>query len=369
MKILVTGAKGFIGKNLIAELKNLDYSQVYEYDMDSTVEDLDNYTKDCQFVFHLAGVNRPLVVDEFYKGNFGFTSVLLDHLIKHGNKCPIMISSSIQAELSNPYGLSKKAGEDLIFDYGTKNDVEVFVYRFPNVFGKWCKPNYNSAIATFSYNIANDLEITVNDPNVEMKLIYIDDLVKELIGCLRGLESRHNGYCYVNPVYTIKLGKIAELLYSFKTNRVTKSLPNMADPFVKKLHATYLSYLPKDKFCYDLKMNSDNRGSFTEFLRTDDRGQISVNISKPGIIKGNHWHHTKNEKFLVVSGKGIIRFRNIYDNEVIEYYVSGENLQVVDIPPGYTHNIENIGNTNLITVMWANEQYDSDNPDTYFLEV
>ncbi|WP_264229505.1 capsular polysaccharide biosynthesis protein CapF [Acholeplasma laidlawii] len=369
MKILVTGSKGFIGKNLIVELKNQGYKEIYEYDIDSTLEDLDKYTKDCEFVFHLAGVNRPKEEKEFIEGNFGFTSQLLDSLIKHNNKSSIMLSSSIQADYENPYGLSKKKGEDLLFNYGKTFATDIYVYRFPNVFGKWCRPNYNSAVATFSHNIANNLPITMNDPNVEMNLIYIDDLVNELISALKGFPSKKDNYCYVEPVHKVKLGEIANLLLSFKESRLNKEIPNTRDPFIKKLYANYLSYLPKDKFNYELKMNVDNRGSFTEFLKSDDRGQISINISKPGIVKGNHWHHTKNEKFLVVSGNGVIRFRKIDEAEVIEYVVSGNKLEVVDIPPGYTHNIENLGNTDMVTVMWANEKFDPNRPDTYFVDI
>ncbi len=369
MKILVTGAKGFIGKNLISELKNQKYSDIYQYDMDSTLEDLDQYSKDCEFVFHLAGVNRPKDQKEFLEGNFGFTSVLLDNLKKYNNKAPIMLASSIQALLDNPYGVSKKAGEELLFGYSQETGAKVLIYRFPNVFGKWCKPNYNSAIATFSYNIANNLPITVNDPNVVMNLIYIDDLVRELINGLKGSENKKGNFCYVEPVQAVKLGEIVELLYSFKESRNDRSIPNTADPFTKKLYANYLSYLPKDQFSYDLKMNIDHRGSFTEFLKTPDRGQVSINISKPNIVKGNHWHHTKNEKFLVVSGKGVIRFRKIDETEVLEYFVSGDKLQVIDIPPGYTHSIENLGDTDMVTVMWANEKFDPERPDTIFVEV
>ncbi len=369
MKILVTGAKGFIGKNLIAELRNQKYLEVFEYDLDSTEEELDKYVKEAEFIFHLAGVNRPKDEKEFMEGNFGFTSVLLNKLKINKNNSPIMISSSIQAELDNLYGLSKKAGEDLLFNYGKETNSKVLVYRFPNVFGKWCRPNYNSAVATFSYNIANDLEIKVNDPNVDMKLIYIDDLVKELINAIQGNENKKDDFCYVEPVYDVKLGRIVELLYSFKESRNNRFINEMNDGFIKKLYSNYLSYLPNDKFSYDLKMNVDNRGSFTEFIKTIDRGQVSVNVSKPSITKGNHWHHTKTEKFLVVSGKGVIRFRKIDETEVLEYYVSGDKLQVVDIPPGYTHNIENLGKEDMVTIMWANETFDPDNPDTYYLEV
>lgn len=369
MKILVTGSNGFIGKNLIAELKNRDYKDIFEYDLDSTLEELDKYTKEADFVYHLAGVNRPKDDKEFLEGNFGFTNVLLEHLIKNNNKAPIMISSSIQAELNNPYGVSKKAGEDLIFNYGKENNVDVFVYRFPNVFGKWSKPNYNSVVATFAYNIANNLPIKVNDPNVLMNLIYIDDLVNELINLLDNKHNQKDKYCYVEPVHEVKLGKIAELLKKFKNSRKDLSIANMDDEFERKLYSTYLSYLHKDDFIYDLKMNIDERGSFTEFIKTIDRGQVSINISKPGITKGNHWHHSKNEKFLVVSGKGVIRFRKYNETEVTQYYVSGDKLQVVDIPPGYTHNIENLGDKDMVTVMWVNEIYDPNNPDTYYMEV
>jgi UDP-2-acetamido-2,6-beta-L-arabino-hexul-4-ose reductase len=369
MKILVTGAKGFIGKNLIAELKNRNYTDIFEYDVETNPDLLDKYCKEADFVFHLAGVNRPKDESEFMEGNFGFTSVLLDKLKKYGNTCPVMISSSIQAKLDNPYGRSKKAGEDLLLDYSKETGAKVLIYRFPNVFGKWCRPNYNSAIATFCHNIAHDLHITVNDPKVVMNLVYIDDVVNELINALEGKENRKGDFCEVPVGYTVTLGKIVELIYSFKKSREELSIPDMSDEFTKKLYSTYLSYLPEDQFSYELKMNVDNRGSFTEFIRTLDRGQVSVNISKPGITKGNHWHHTKNEKFLVVSGKGVIRFRKIDSEEIIEYFVSGDKMEVVDIPTGYTHNIENLGDTDMVTIMWANEAFDPEKPDTYFLEV
>ncbi len=369
MKILVTGAKGFIGKNLIAELKNQNYEDIFEYDIDTDPSLLDRYCKEADFLFHLAGVNRPKEQEEFMKGNFGFTSTLLDSLKKHNNTCPVMISSSIQAELENPYGQSKKAGEDLLFDYSKETGAKVLIYRFPNVFGKWCRPNYNSAVATFCHNVSHDLPITVNDPSVVMNLVYIDDVVGELVNALQGKENRSGEFCDVPVVHTITLGEIVELIYSFKTSRDERSVPDMSDSFTKKLYSSYLSYLPENQFSYDLKMNVDNRGSFTEFIRTPDRGQVSVNVSKPGITKGNHWHHTKNEKFLVVSGSGVIRFRKIDTDEVLEYFVSGDKLEVVDIPPGYTHNIENLGESDMVTIMWANEPFDPDKPDTYYLEV
>lgn len=369
MKILVTGAQGFIGKNLIAELKNRNYHDILEFDIDTDSALLAEYTQQCEFVYHLAGVNRPQDPKEFMAGNFGLTSILLDNLKKHNNQSPVLITSSIHAELDNPYAQSKKAGEELLFAYGQESGAKTLVYRLPNVFGKWCRPNYNSAVATFCHNIAHDLPIRVNDPTVMMSLVYIDDVINEFIQALTGQEHRAGSFCAVETVHTIPLGEIAELLYSFRASRETKSIPDMADPFTKKLYSTYLSYLPHDQFYYPLKMNIDNRGSFTEFIKTADRGQVSINISKPGITKGNHWHHTKNEKFLVVSGTGIIRFRKIGTAEIIEYHVSGDNLEVVDIPTGYTHNITNTGDVDMVTVMWANEAFDPARPDTYFLEV
>ena len=369
MKILVTGSKGFIGKNLIAELRNKKKHEIFEFDIDSSETELLKYCKETDFVYHLAGANRPKKREDFMKNNFNFTAKLLEKLKFYKNNCPVMISSSIQASLNNDYGLSKKAGEELLFEYGKETKSRVLVYRFPNVFGKWSKPNYNSVIATFSYNIANGLPIKVNDPNVDMQLVYIDDLVKELINGLNGKENRYNNYCYVKPEYKIKLGKIVDLLYSFKDSRNNLFLNNMNNDFIKKLYSNYLSYLPKEKFIYDLKMNMDNRGSFTEFIKTIDSGQVSVNISKPGIIKGNHWHNTKTEKFLVVSGNGLIKLRKINEKKIIEYQVNGDKLQVLDIPPGYTHSIENIGENNLVTIIWANEKFDPKNPDTHYLEV
>ncbi len=380
MKLLITGAKGFVGKNLIAQLHNLKDGKakregltseltLYEYDIDTNPELLALYTKDCDFVFHLAGVNRPKDEKEFMEGNFGFTSMLLQSLQKNGNKTPVLITSSIQAALDNPYGRSKKAGEDLILDYGRKNGVKTLVYRLPNVFGKWCRPNYNSAVATFCHNIASDLPIQVNDPNVDMRLVYIDDVVEEFLSALQGNENREGEFCFVPTVHSVKLGEIAELLHSFRESRKTLSVPKLDNPFAKALYSTYLSYLPKDQFSYPLKMNTDDRGSFTEIIRTPDRGQFSVNISKPGITKGNHWHHTKNEKFVVVSGTGLIRFRKIGSEEILDYHVSGEHIEVVDIPTGYTHSIVNEGDNDLVTFMWCNECFDPEHPDTYFEEV
>ena len=380
MNILITGAHGFVGKNLLASLQNIRDGKdkttdlpvnlnLMEYDLDTDPALLDGYCAEADFVFHLAGVNRPKEPGEFMAGNFGFTSTLLDTLKKHGNSCPILISSSIQAALDNPYGQSKKAGEDLMFDYGKETGAKVLVYRFPNVFGKWCRPNYNSAVATFCYNIAHGLPITVNDRSVNMTLVYIDDVVVEMIRALQGKENREGAFCKVPVEHKVTLGEIVDLIKSFKASRAERGVPDMSNAFTKKLYATYLSYLPTDQFSYPLKMNTDARGSFTEILRTPDRGQFSVNISKPGITKGNHWHHTKNEKFLVVSGKGVIRFRRVDEAQIYEYYVSGDKLEVVDIPTGYTHNIENLGDTDLVTFMWANEPFDPAKPDTYFLEV
>ena len=380
MNILITGAKGFIGRNLVAELNNIKEGKakgyglspeltVFEYDMDTDPSLLDGYCRDADFVFHLAGVNRPKEQSEFMEGNFEFTSTLLDSLKRYDNSCPVMLSSSIQAELDNPYGVSKKAGEDLLFDYGKRVGADVLVYRFPNVFGKWCRPNYNSAVATFCNNVAKGLPIQVNDRSVNMTLVYIDDVVRELISALEYNPNKEGEFCKVPVEHKISLGEIVDLIYSFKESRECLQVADLSDAFTKKLYSTYLSYLPVDGFSYPLKMNVDERGSFTEFLKSPDRGQVSVNISKPGISKGQHWHHTKNEKFLVVSGKGVIRFRKIDEEKVYEYFVSGDKLEVVDIPVGYTHNIENLGDTDMVTVMWVNEIFDPQRPDTFFLPV
>ena len=366
MKILVTGALGFIGKNLIAELKNRGYEDIYKVDVDTSLNDLVSYCNDCEFVFHLAGVNRPQNEDEFMEGNFGFTSTLLNALKEAGNKAPILITSSVQAKLDNPYGKSKKAGEDLMFEYGKSLGVPVYVYRLTNVFGKWSRPNYNSAVATFCNNIAAGLPIKVNDPSVVMKLIYIDDVVEEFIAALNGKANIVEGFGTVPVEHKVELGRIAELIYSFKESRDNLTLPDFSNGFEKKLYSTYLSFLPKDKFAYSLSKKSDDRGSFTEFIRTDNKGQVSINVAKPGITKGNHWHHTKNEKFLVVSGEALISFRKIGETEIIEYRVNGEELKVLDIPCGYVHNIKNIGEEDLVTVMWCNEAFDPKKPDTYY---
>lgn len=369
MNILVTGSQGFVGKNLIIELRNQGFENIFEYDIDTPESDLKRFTGECNFVFHLAGVNRPQNQDEFMQGNFGFTSILLDLLKKNNNKSPILITSSTQATLNNAYGESKKAGEDLMFEYSKTTGVPVYVFRLTNVFGKWCRPNYNSAVATFCHNTANNLALQINDRNTLLKLIYIDDVISSFISVLKNGTSETETHLFVNPQYEITLGDIADLLKSFKDSRENLQVPDMKDGFEKKLYSTYLSYLPVNEFSYFLKMNVDDRGSFTEFLKTKERGQVSVNISKPHITKGNHWHHSKNEKFLVVSGKGVIRFRKINTSEVIEYFVSGEKMEVVDIPVGYTHNIENLGDEDMVTIMWANEAFDKNKPDTYFLKV
>lgn len=395
MKILVTGAKGFVGRNLVAQLKNIQEGKakwyrptieaVYEYDIDSDPSDLDAYCKNCDFVFNLAGVNRPQNQDEFMKGNFGFASTLLDTLKKHGNTCPVMLSSSIQATLQgrfgeSEYGKSKKAGEDLFFKYAEETGAKVLVYRFPNLFGKWCRPNYNSAVATFCSNIANDLPITVNDRSVVMELVYIDDLVDELIASLTGNEHRceFNGvetvftesgrFCAVPVSHTITLGEIVDMIYKFAEQPKTLIIPEIPDgSFAKKLYTTYLSYLPKEKASFDLKMNIDPRGSFTELLKTEKCGQVSINISRPGITKGQHWHNTKWEFFIVVSGHGLIQQRKIDSDEVLNFEVSGNKIEAVHMLPGYTHNIINLSDTeDLVTVMWANESFDPNRPDTYF---
>ena len=382
MNILITGAKGFIGKNLVAQLNNIREGKagfdglgadllILEYDVDTDPVMLDSFCAKADFVFHLAGVNRPKDQAEFMQGNFGFTSVLLDTLKKHKNSCPIMLSSSIQAEKDNPYGQSKKAGEDLLLRYGREAGAKTLVYRFPNVFGKWCRPNYNSAVATFCHNIANDMSITVNDRETQLQLVYIDDVVEEMLRGLAGRETREGAYCAVSAVHKATLGEIVDLLESFRDQPKTLVMPEIAkDSFTKKLYSTYLSYLPAAKVAFSLRMNADARGSFTEMLKTEKCGQISVNISKPGITKGNHWHHSKWEYFIVVAGRGLIQQRKIDTDEVLSFEVSGAKMEAVQMLPGYTHNIANLSDTqDLVTVMWANEQFDAARPDTFFEEV
>lgn len=398
MKILVTGAKGFVGKNLVCNLynikegknrtRNLNIEDIFEYDIDSTPEELDTYCRECDFVFNLAGVNRPKDQSEFMTGNFGFASTLLDTLKKHGNNCPVMLSSSIQATLigrygTSDYGKSKLAGEELFFEYGKETGAKVLVYRFPNLFGKWCRPNYNSAVATFCNNIANDLEITVNDRSTELELLYIDDLVEEMLDALEGKEHhcefdgvntvlKEDGrYCAAPTTHHVTLGEIVDLLESFKKQPENLVVPEIPyNSFAKKLYSTYLSYLPKEKVSFPLKMNVDDRGSFTELLKSDKVGQVSINISKPGITKGEHWHNTKWEFFIVVSGHGLIQERKIGTDEVIEFEVSGDKIEAIHMLPGYTHNIINLSETeNLVTVMWANESFDPNHPDTFFEKV
>ncbi|MDD2482669.1 MAG: NAD-dependent epimerase/dehydratase family protein [Candidatus Shapirobacteria bacterium] len=369
MKILVTGSSGFVGKNLVAELKNKGYNEIFEFNKETDKSLLDQYTKDCDFVFHLAGANRPKDEKEFMSDNFEFTSELLNLLKKNNNKSPVLITSSIQAEINNPYGLSKKAAEDLLFDYGNKNKVNVYVYRLPNLFGKWSKANYNTVVATYCYNIARNLDIQISDPLVELKFCYIDDVLDEFLRALNDNPTKELQFCIVPIIYKIKLGDLANRINKFKDSRKDLSIPDMNDELTKKLYSTYLSFLPEDGFSYDLKMNIDDRGSFTEFVKTFGQGQFSVNISKPGITKGNHWHHTKNEKFLVVNGEGIIKFRKINENTVLEYKVSDKKLQVIDIPVGYTHSIVNTGKIDLVTIIWVNESFDIKKPDTFSMEV
>ncbi len=395
MNVLVTGAKGFVGKNLCASLKNirdgkdrtrpaLAIGEIYEYDIDTDSALLDGFCEKADFVFHLAGVNRPQNPDEFMQGNFGFTSTLLDTLKKNKNTCPVMISSSIQAtcigRYDSDYGRSKKAGEALMFAYGEETGAKVLVYRFPNLFGKWCRPNYNSAVATFCNNIANDLPITVSDRAVQLELLYIDDLVTEMLDAMEGREHRctfdgidtvlcdGGQYCAAPITHKVTLGEIVDLLDRFKVQTSTLVMPEIPyNSFAKKLYSTYLSYLPKEKVSFSLKMNEDARGSFTELLKTEKCGQVSVNISKPGITKGQHWHHTKWEFFIVVSGKGLIQQRKIGTDEVLNFEVSGDKIEAVHMLPGYTHNIINLSDTeNLVTVMWANESFDPAHPDTFF---
>ena len=382
MNILVTGAKGFVGKNLCEAIKNihdgkdktrplLKIENLYEFDIDTDISLLDEYCKNADFVFNLAGVNRPQNISEFMAGNFGFADTLLAKLRQYSNNCPVMISSSTQALLDNDYGKSKKAGEDLLFEYAENTGAKVLVYRFPNLFGKWCRPNYNSAVATFCNNIANDLDITVNNRETELTLVYIDDLVDEMLNALEGRENRDGNFCKVATEHKVTLGEIVDLIYAFKEQPVTLLMPEIpSGSFQKKLYSTYLSYLPKEKASFELKMNIDDRGSFTELLKTEKCGQFSVNISKPGITKGQHWHNTKWEFFIVVSGKGLIEQRKIGSDEVMRFEVSGDKIEAVHMLPGFTHNIINLSDTeDLVTLMWANEQFDQNHPDTFFEKV
>lgn len=368
MKILITGAKGFVGKNLVSNLRLNKDLEIFEYDKDSTIEELDKYTKECDFVYHLAGVNRPEDPKEFMEGNFGFTSVLLDKLKEHNNKCPIMISSSIQALLDNDYGKSKKAGEDLIFNYGKENGVKVYVYRFPNLFGKWCRPNYNSVIATFCNNIANNMEITINDPNKELTLAYIDDVCFELINCLGDNPKKDGDYCIIPITYTKTLGEISELIKSFKDNSLGIMVPSTGDEFTKKLYATYISYVPLKEMVVDLQEHRDERGVFCELVRTKECGQISVSTTNPNVVRGGHYHNTKMERFIVIKGKAKIEFEHVITHEKIEFEVSGDKLQYVTIPVGYQHSINNIGDDELVLILWANELFDTNKPDTFVME-
>lgn len=411
MNILVTGAAGFVGRNLVENLKNIrdgknrtrpniTIDKIYEYDKENTLEELDKFCSDCDFVFNLAGVNRPQDPKEFKEGNFGFASTLLDMLKKHGNKCPVMLSSSLQATLAgrfgtSEYGLSKRDGEELFFNYSSETGAKVYVYRFPNLVGKWVRPNYNSAVGTFCNNIANDLPITVNDPSVELEMLFIDDLIEEMYDAIEGHPHRaeypktgevvdgvqYDGltprsvadgrYCYATVTHKATLGRIVEILHSFRDQPQTLIMPAIPNgSFEKKLYSMYLSYLPKEKVAFDLKMNVDDRGSFTELLKTVDHGQFSVNISKPGITKGQHWHNSKWEFFIVVSGHALIQERKIGTDEIIEFEVSGDRIQAVHMLPGYTHNIINLSETeNLVTLMWANELFDPNHPDTFFEKV
>ena len=383
--VLITGAGGFVGKNLVATLRAAGYTDLLLFEKDDTPATLAEYCRRAAFVVHLAGINRPQSAQEFYTGNAGLTDTLLEALEAAGNKAPVLVTSSIQAALDNDYGKSKHLAEQAIFAHGERSGAPVYVFRMEGVFGKWCRPNYNSVVATFCHNIARGLPIEVRDPSYALPLVYIDDVVS----CIRDAMERgeavrdKEGFCRIHPVHTVTLGALADTIRGFAKARggsaaealgsdglPTLAVPDLADgSFTKKLYSTYLSYLPEDTFAYDLNMHCDDRGSFTEFLRTPERGQVSVNISRPGIVKGNHWHHTKNEKFLVVKGEGVIRFRRIDAQEVIEYRVSGDRLQVVDIPCGYTHNIENIGDGEMVTVMWANEAFDPENPDTFYEQV
>ncbi len=375
MKILVTGSAGFVGKNLVETLNNIklkkmpyasfDICEILLFDSHNSIQELEQYTKKCDFVINLAGVNRPMNPQEFYEGNKGFVETLCELLKKNNNKCPILASSSAQVGRDNDYAKSKKAGEDYLKEFGHENGNPIFIYRFTNLFGKWCKPNYNSVVATWCHNISHNLPIQINNENDKITLCYIDDVVNEIIQCLKGAANYNGEYYVVHPTYEVSLKDLSKCLYDFKESRENLIVSDLSDEFTKKLYSTYTSYLPENGFNYFLKTITDERGSFTEFIKSKSFGQVSVNVSYPGIVKGNHWHHTKVEKFLVVSGSGLLRFRKIGSDEIIEYIVSGNELEVIDIPVGYTHNIINTGDTDLITLMWANEIFDRSKPDTY----
>lgn len=368
--ILITGAGGFVGKNLVATLRTAGYTDLMLFEKDDTPETLADYCRRAAFVVHLAGINRPTDPSEFYTGNAGLTDTLLANLEAAGNTAPVLVTSSTQAELDTDYGKSKRQAEEAIFAHRRRTGATVYVFRMPGVFGKWCRPNYNSVVATFCHNVAHGLPIQVRDSAFSLPLVYIDDVVACILAAFDGdvmMDRSATPICHMHPIHEVTLGRLAELIQRFAAGRTSLAVPDLAPgSFEKKLYSTYLSYLPSDQFSYPLEMHTDNRGSFTEFLRSPERGQVSINISHPGIVKGNHWHHTKNEKFLVVKGEGVIRFRNIFSKEVIEYHVSGNKLEVVDIPCGYTHNIENVGTEDMVTVMWANEALDPDHPDTFF---
>ncbi|EOU1740934.1 NAD-dependent epimerase/dehydratase family protein [Clostridium perfringens] len=369
MKVLITGAKGFIGKNLVSTLDREDKYEIICIDRENSKEELEKGVLNSDFIVHLAGINRPKNEEEFFKGNTGLTEEIIEILKENNKNTSILITSSIQADLDNAYGQSKKGAEEALIKYMADTKGNVFIFRLPNVFGKWCRPNYNSAIATFCHNIARGEEVWISDPTKEMTLVYIDDVVRNIKDVIDNEKTYIPGYQNVDIEHKATLGEIVDLINSFKESRKSLMIPNMENELTKKLYSTYLSYLPEDDFSYPLKMNVDNRGSFTEFIKSKDRGQVSVNISKPGITKGNHWHDTKNEKFLVVSGEGVIRFRKVDSGEIIEYKVSGKKLEVVDIPVGYTHSIINTGERDMVTIMWVNEIFNPEKPDTIYLEV
>lgn len=369
MKVLVTGSKGFLGSNLVATLKTQEYD-VMEFDRETTLEELEVMCQNCDIVFHLAGVNRSINPEDYAKGNTDLSENLVFLLQKHHNRAAVVFSSSIQSKLDNDYGNSKREAETVFANHAKSNHSKVYIYQLTNLFGKWNKPNYNSVISTWSHKISRNEAIEVSDPMITLNLNYVDDVVQEFMAVIEGNVFQEDSLYYqINPTYTKTLQTISDLLHKFKDSRSNLFIPNMEDPFERKLYATYLSYIPTNEFSYDLKMNNDERGSFTEFLKTEERGQVSINIAKPGITKGEHWHHTKNEKFLVVSGSGTIKLRHINSREVITYNVSGEKLKVVDIPPGYTHNITNTGHTDMVTVMWVNEPFDPNTPDTFYKKV